>query len=177
MEITAIALGLFCAVSGSEAFTPSSISKTVAPSERFFGGVANPNHITYTSTSLNLWRRKKQKDLSKEGMIDEEEVRALFSLWNSALATGDSRIVASRYTTSPILLPATADVPITDSDSIKAYFDEFLLTQPQGKILDGNISIGDGWASDTGIYEFTLGVSPSERYIECADRRQKCTSV
>ncbi len=28
----------------------------------------------------------------------EKEVRALFELWNSALATGDSRIVASRYT-------------------------------------------------------------------------------
>jgi hypothetical protein len=30
--------------------------------------------------------------------ITEKEVRALFELWNSALATGDSRIVASRYT-------------------------------------------------------------------------------
>ena len=30
--------------------------------------------------------------------INEKEVRALFELWNSALATRDSRIVASRYT-------------------------------------------------------------------------------
>jgi len=27
------------------------------------------------------------------------------------------------------------------------------LKKPQGEILDGNIKIGDGWASDTGIYE------------------------
>ena len=33
-----------------------------------------------------------------DGEITEKEVRALFELWNSALATGDSRIVASRYT-------------------------------------------------------------------------------
>ena len=32
-----------------------------------------------------------------DGEITEKEVRALFELWNSALATGDSRIVASRY--------------------------------------------------------------------------------
>jgi hypothetical protein len=30
--------------------------------------------------------------------LTEKEVRALFELWNSALATGDSRIVANRYT-------------------------------------------------------------------------------
>jgi len=30
--------------------------------------------------------------------ITDKEVRALFDLWNSALATGDSRIVARRYT-------------------------------------------------------------------------------
>ena len=32
-----------------------------------------------------------------DGEITEKEVRALFELCNSALATGDSRIVASRY--------------------------------------------------------------------------------
>jgi len=39
----------------------------------------------------------KSKSKSK-GAVTEGEVRALFELWNSALATGDSRIVASRYT-------------------------------------------------------------------------------
>jgi len=89
----------------------------------------------------------------------EKEVRALFELWNSALATGDSRIVADRYIKSPMLLPTVSDVPRTDFDSVKDYFDAFLLKEPQGKILEGKIHIGDGWASDSGIYEFTMGAT------------------
>jgi len=91
--------------------------------------------------------------------ITEKEVRALFELWNSALATGDSRIVADRYIKKPMLLPTVSDQPRTDFDSVKDYFDAFLLKKPQGKILDGSIHIGDGWASDTGIYEFTMGTT------------------
>jgi len=93
------------------------------------------------------------------GSITEKEVRALFELWNSALATGDSRIVADRYIKSPVLLPTVSDVPRTDFDSVKDYFDAFLLKKPQGKILEGNIHIGEGWASDSGIYEFTMGAT------------------
>jgi hypothetical protein len=37
--------------------------------------------------------------------ISEGQVRALFYLWNEALATGDSRIVARRYSEDAILLP------------------------------------------------------------------------
>jgi uncharacterized protein (TIGR02246 family) len=93
--------------------------------------------------------------------ITPKEVRALFSLWNSALATGDSRLVASRYATKTgaVLLPTVSDTPRTDFDSIKDYFDAFLLKEPQGEILEGNIHIGDGWAQDAGIYEFTMGVN------------------
>eukprot|EP00640_Fibrocapsa_japonica_P000638 CAMPEP_0113952594 /NCGR_PEP_ID=MMETSP1339-20121228/90506_1 /TAXON_ID=94617 /ORGANISM="Fibrocapsa japonica" /LENGTH=628 /DNA_ID=CAMNT_0000961239 /DNA_START=70 /DNA_END=1956 /DNA_ORIENTATION=+ /assembly_acc=CAM_ASM_000762 len=98
-------------------------------------------------------------DAKVDGSITEKEVRALFYLWNSALATGDSRIVASRYTKNPVLLPTVSDTPRTDFDSVKDYFDAFLLKAPQGKIVDGYITIGDGWASDTGIYEFTMGAT------------------
>lgn len=165
MKISAIARGLFCAVTRSGAFTPSSISKTVFTSApRAFRTVATSKFDLNTSTSLNLFQKIKHRKFNSdakisEEIIDEAQVRALFSLWNSALATGDSRIVASRYTTSPVLLPTGSDTPRTDFDSVKDYFDAFLLKKPQGEILDGNISIGDGWASDTGIYEFTMGVS------------------
>lgn len=37
--------------------------------------------------------------------ISEGQVRSLFYLWNDALATGDSRIVARRYAEDAILLP------------------------------------------------------------------------
>ena len=45
--------------------------------------------------------------------ITETEVRALFELWNQALATGDSRLVAHRYIKSPMLLPTVSDQPRT----------------------------------------------------------------
>ena len=57
---------------------------------------------------------------------------------------------------SPVLLPTVSDEPRTDFESVKDYFDAFLLKKPQGKILDGKITIGDGWASDSGIYEVRL---------------------
>ncbi|KAL7534163.1 hypothetical protein ACHAXR_005682, partial [Thalassiosira sp. AJA248-18] len=113
-------------------------------------------------TSLNISLRPLKSIMGikeKNNSITEKEVRALFDLWNSALATGDSRIVADRYIKNPMLLPTVSDQPRTDFDSVKDYFDSFLLKKPQGTILDGSIHIGDGWASDTGIYEFTLGAT------------------
>ena len=54
------------------------------------------------ATELNLFGMGKSKKFNSsakvDGEITEKEVRALFELWNAALATGDSRIVASRYT-------------------------------------------------------------------------------
>ncbi|KAL7478623.1 hypothetical protein ACHAW6_009499 [Cyclotella cf. meneghiniana] len=131
-----------------------------------FTDVISVSQVARSSSELNLfgsrWRKTRQiNSQSKVGKapITESEVRGLFELWNSALATGDSRIVASRYTKSPVLLPTVSDQPRTNYDSVKDYFDTFLLKKPQGKILNGKINIGDGWASDTGIYEFTLGAT------------------
>jgi len=97
--------------------------------------------------------------VNKNNEITSEEVRSLFSLWNSALATGDSQIVAARYTRNPVLLPTVSDKVRTEFDSVKDYFDAFLLKKPDGKILEGHISIGDDWASDSGIYEFMMGTT------------------
>ena len=62
-------------------------------------------------SSLSLfgsrWRKARKFNApAKAGGADitEKEVRALFELWNSALATGDSRIVASRYTKVRVIL-------------------------------------------------------------------------
>jgi hypothetical protein len=52
---------------------------------------------SFSSTSINLFGFGKTVDAPTSTDITEKEVRALFELWNSALATGDSRIVASRY--------------------------------------------------------------------------------
>eukprot|EP00804_Cyclotella_cryptica_P007255 CCRYP_017858-RA/>CCRYP_017858-RA protein AED:0.04 eAED:0.04 QI:277/1/1/1/1/0.75/4/1480/212 len=104
-----------------------------------FSDVVHVTAAARPSSELNLfgsrWRKTRQiNSQSKAGKapITESEVRGLFELWNSALATGDSRIVASRYTKSPVLLPTVSDQPRMNYDSVKDYFDTFLLKKPQG---------------------------------------------
>jgi len=147
----------------SSAFAPNAalpaLSSRVAQTNTNNIAANNSPVVVSSDTSLALfgsqWRkaRKFNTPAKADGDITEKEVRALFELWNSALATGDSRIVASRYTESPVLLATVSDEPRTDFASVKDYFDAFLLKKPQGKILEGKVNIGDGWASDTGIYE------------------------
>ena len=162
MKFTAATIALITI--GAEAFDPVQTSSPLP--------LARPASATVTTSSsaLNLfgsnWLKQKafnsnrpaeaKKSLSD---INEKEVRALFELWNSALATGDSRIVASRYTKDPVLLATVSDQPRTDYASVKDYFDAFLQKKPQGKIINGKVTIGDGWASDAGLYEFTMGAT------------------
>ena len=91
--------------------------------------------------------------------VTKAEVRSWFSLWDQALATGDSRIVAEMYDVDGTLLPTLSDRVRTDFDGIKDYFDSFLAKEPRGEILEGYIEIGDDWASDIGVYEFTFGTT------------------
>ena len=94
--------------------------------------------------------------------ITEAQVRALFSTWNSALATLNSTTVAQRYAAKAVLLPTVSDLPRNSSALIINYFDSFLLKKPQGVILSGDIFIGCNWAQDAGIYEFTMGKDGSK---------------
>ena len=94
--------------------------------------------------------------------ITKDEVRDLFQLWNGALATLDSSKVAARYSKEAVLLPTVSDLPRTSSDLITDYFDSFLQKQPQGEILSGDIIIGNNWAQDAGVYEFTMGIDGSQ---------------
>ena len=63
-----------------------------------YGFATRGDAASFTSTSINLFGFGKTVDAPTSTDITEKEVRALFELWNSALATGDSRIVASCYT-------------------------------------------------------------------------------
>jgi len=157
MKFSTVVLSL--AFGSAAAFAPASKFST---QPAFTNGALSRSVAPQSNTELNLIKRNFGKKINKEATVGksdvtQEEVRALFSLWNSALATGDSRVVAARYTNNPVLLPTVSDVPRTDFDSVKDYFDAFLKREPQGEILEGHISIGDGWASDSGIYEFTMG--------------------
>lgn len=86
----------------------------------------------------------------------EEDVRSWFGLWDEALATGDSTVVANMYGEGATLLPTLRDDVRTDFAGIKDYFDLFLTDSPRGKIIEGYIEIGDDWATDIGIYEFAF---------------------
>jgi len=88
--------------------------------------------------------------------ITKAEVRNLFNLWNDALATGDPATVAKRYSKEGVLLPTLSDVPRNDFEGIKDYFVHFLEKKPTGNILEGEIFVGNNWAQDAGIYEFTF---------------------
>lgn len=80
---------------------------------------------------------------------NDAEVRALFSVWNNALATGDSSVVASCYAKDAVLLPTVSDTPRTSPALIKDYFDAFLKRKPQGVITDGYIRSGGEFAKDS----------------------------
>jgi len=94
--------------------------------------------------------------------ITKEEAKGLFKLWNDALATLDSDAVAMRYAQEAVLLPTVSDTPRTDYASIKDYFDNFLRNKPQGVILESFAQVGEGWAKDVGVYEFTMGSDGSK---------------
>jgi uncharacterized protein (TIGR02246 family) len=93
---------------------------------------------------------------AKPEPITEEEVRALFDVWNDALATFDSDKVASLYAAEPVLLPTVSNIPRTNYSGLVDYFDAFLKKEPQGEILESYVYIGHNFARDAGIYEFTM---------------------
>lgn len=84
--------------------------------------------------------------------ISHYQVRQLFNLWNDALKTGDPSKVADRYAREGTLLPTLSDKPRYDYDGIRDYFVGFLKKQPVGKILEGEIMVGNNWAQDAGRF-------------------------
>jgi uncharacterized protein (TIGR02246 family) len=124
---------------------------------------------TRQGTFLNMgklvseFKSKKSSEpmMAEVSTLTDEEVRSQFFLWNQALQTKDSNIVAKRYSKTPVLLPTISNIPRTDVASIKDYFDNFLQKKPSGKILEGKIITGPNWAQDAGIYEFVFGADGS----------------
>ena len=97
--------------------------------------------------------------------MTESQVRGLFNLWNDALATLDSAKVADRYCKNAVLLPTLSDIPRDTRELLIDYFNTLLIKKPRAKILSGHIMIGQGWAQDVGIYEFTL-TADGDRYVK-----------
>lgn len=154
MRFSAIALATV-AVFSSEAFAfvqhPRTASKAAIHSEAAF--VPRPSYSKFLDplflSAVAEDEKTEVKASTAELTKDEQEIRALFSLWNNALATGDSRLVAARYAKDAVLLPTVSDTPRTTPELIKDYFDAFLKRKPQGVITEGYIKIGDGFAKDS----------------------------
>lgn len=107
------------------------------------------NHSPCVSSSA-LYLFGRQKPRKYEGDISTQaEIRALFFLWNDALATGDSRIVTARYAEDAVLFPIDSDIPRMDPDGIHDYYDSFLRKRPQVFQTKGQIKVGKGWAQDS----------------------------
>lgn len=88
--------------------------------------------------------------------INEQQVAALFDRWNHSLATKDPDQVVANYADNAVLLATLANKPRINHEQIEEYFEDFLKKAPQGTINDRVIRIGCNWASDTGVYTFTL---------------------
>jgi uncharacterized protein (TIGR02246 family) len=111
----------------------------------------NPKEELYSDSA------NKGREPLEAPALSVQEVQALFTLWNDALATLDPDAVTARYSKDAVLLPTVSDIPRTNHDMIRDYFVSFLLKKPQGEILKSNVMTGEGWALDAGIYEFTFG--------------------
>ncbi len=98
----------------------------------------------------------------KAEVLSSEEVRALFNLWNDALATGDATKVAARFSKNAVLLPTVSDTPRMTKEAITDYFETFLKIKPQGVIKEGVTLSGENWCEDAGVYEFTMGADGSK---------------
>jgi uncharacterized protein (TIGR02246 family) len=87
---------------------------------------------------------------------NETEIAQLFDRWNQSLQTGDPDKVVENYADDAILLPTVSNIPRTNHEEIKDYFEHFLQKKPVGVINMHKILIGCNLAVDNGLYTFTL---------------------
>lgn len=87
----------------------------------------------------------------------EHEIEALFDRWNASLQTGDPHTVVGNYAEESILLPTVSNKPRLTPQEKEEYFEQFLRSQPLGKIDLRFIDIGCNYAVDAGLYTFTFG--------------------
>lgn len=100
---------------------------------------------------------------------DKSQVEKLFNNWNAALQTRDPQQIASLYAQDAVLLPTLYNIPRTNHQELIDYFTYFVKRHPSGKIDTRVIRTGCDWATDTGIYTFTLyGDYPKDKQMVTA---------
>lgn len=84
------------------------------------------------------------------------QVEKLFNNWNEALQTRDPKKIVALYADDAVLLPTLSNTPRTNHKELENYFIDFVKKHPSGKIDSRVIRSGCDWATDTGLYTFTL---------------------
>jgi len=95
----------------------------------------------------------------------EHEVAALFDRWNAALQSGDPHAVVACYAERSILLPTLSRTPRVTAAEKLDYFEQFLKLRPSSRIVLRQIDRGPGFASDAGLYAFTLAATGQELVV------------
>lgn len=88
--------------------------------------------------------------------MNENEVLALFDQWNNALQTQNPKNIVALYDKNAVLLPTISNKVCHDHAEIEAYFSNFLVAEPIGKIDEANIQIFDEIIMNSGIYTFSF---------------------
>ena len=90
--------------------------------------------------------------------MTKDDINALFSTRNAALASGDPDRVTALYAPDAVLLPTVSNQVRHNHTEIRDYFVAFLAKHPQGVITESNTRhLADDLASNSGVYTFTFG--------------------
>ncbi len=88
--------------------------------------------------------------------MSESEIASLFDEWNSALKTGDPKVVTALYESNAVLLPTVSNKVRHNYEEIEDYFVHFLAKGPEGKIDEANVRTFGQLAINSGVYTFTF---------------------
>ncbi len=89
--------------------------------------------------------------------MTKDDINALFSTWNAALASGDPDRVTALYAPDAVLLPTVSNQVRHNHTEIRDYFVAFLAKHPQGVITESNTRhLADDLASNSGGLYFYL---------------------
>jgi uncharacterized protein (TIGR02246 family) len=88
--------------------------------------------------------------------VTEEQVRQWFAEWNNALATGDPQVVSNRYSMQGVMMTSMSLKPKTTRQEIIEFYQLFLWSRPQAKVLESFVTISVHWCKDVGVLEYTL---------------------
>lgn len=88
--------------------------------------------------------------------MENNDIIALFTQWNNALKTGDSKQVTSLYEYNAVLLPTISNKVRHNHDEIEDYFVTFLEREPEGKINESNVRTFGDIALHSGVYTFSF---------------------